>query len=68
MIDSRNCLSNLKEKDFNLLLYIYSGFSAKAIALFTHDKISNVYNRKTRLKIKIEALNTPLKEKFLKFF
>lgn len=68
MIDSRNCLSNLKEKDFNLLLYIYSGFSAKAIALFTHDKISNVYNRKARLKIKIEALNTPLKEKFLKFF
>ena len=68
MIDSRNCLSNLKEKDFNLLLYIYSGFSAKAIALFTHDKISNVYNRKARLKIKIEALNSPLKENFLKFF
>lgn len=49
----RDQIPGLGEKDIALLLYICSGFSPRAVCLFTDDKVENYYNRKSRLKSKI---------------
>lgn len=54
MVRIREQIPELTEKDIKLLLYIYSGFSSRAVCLFTKDKIDNYYNRKSRLKTKIK--------------
>lgn len=46
-------IPELTKKDVTFLIYLYSGFSPRAICLFTDMKIKNFYNRKTRLKDKI---------------
>ncbi|MCM1151978.1 MAG: hypothetical protein NC322_08075 [Alistipes senegalensis] len=61
----REELPTLKETDFQLLCYFYAGFSFRAISIFTKDKIENIYNRKSRLRAKIAASNTPNKNFFL---
>ena len=54
MVRIREQIPELTEKDIKLLLYIYSGFSSRAVCLFTKDKIENYYNRKSRLKTKMK--------------
>lgn len=61
----REELPQLSEKEFDLLLYIYAGFSTSAIALFTDDKPNNVYLRKSRLKNKIAKSAAPSRKTFI---
>lgn len=56
---AREEMTQLSEREFDLLLYIYAGFSVVVIALFTDDKPNNIYLRKNRLKNKILKLATP---------
>lgn len=48
-----------------LFLYFGSGFSARAVGIFTGLKKSSVYSRRRQLKQNIEKSETPYKEKFL---
>lgn len=48
-----------------LFLYFSSGFSAKAVGIFTKLKKSSVYSRRRRLREKIEHSSTPYRDEFL---
>ncbi len=55
----RREMPELKEKDFKLACYLFAGFSNRVICVFTGDRIENVYKRKSRLKARIAASDTP---------
>lgn len=55
----RKDMPELKEKDFKLACYLFAGFSNRIICIFMGDSIENIYKRKSRLKAKIAASNTP---------
>lgn len=48
-----------------LFLYFASGFSAKAVGIFTKLKKSSVYTRRRRLRERIEQSDTHFREEFL---
>ena len=54
----RESMPEFSEMDYRLLCFLYAGFSAKAISVFTGDSIGNIYMRKSRLKSKISQSNT----------
>lgn len=64
MAQLREDMPELKEKDFKLACYLFAGFSNRIICVFTGDTIENVYKRKSRLKAKIAASNTPSRHAF----
>lgn len=55
----------LKQADIDFLTYIYAGFSSHAVCLFTDIRIKNFYNKRTRLRNRIEAANPPSKILFI---
>ncbi|MDE6263545.1 MAG: hypothetical protein K2M11_00220 [Paramuribaculum sp.] len=57
-------IPTLTKNDITFLIYLYSGFSPRAICLFTDIKIKNFYNRKSRLKDKILESGAPDCEEF----
>lgn len=63
----RESMPEFSEMDFRLLCFIYAGFSAKAISVFTADSIGNIYMRKSRLKARISNSNAEKKELILKY-
>lgn len=58
----------LKESDRRLLCYIFCGFSPQIISLFTHETIENVYARKSRLKSRVKASDSPHRDFLLELF
>ena len=59
-------LPNLKEADYLLFVYSILKFSIPAISyLLKEDKVDAIYNRKARLKNKINQLQTDKKERYL---
>ncbi len=60
----RTQIPSLTKNDITFLTYLYSGFSPRAICLFTDIKIKNFYNRKARLKDKILESGAPDSEEF----
>lgn len=58
-------LPELPYNDTVLLCYIYAGFSAKAIHLFTKNSISNIYSRKSRLREHIKQSDAPHRQQLL---
>lgn len=58
-------LPELPYDDTVLLCYIYAGFSAKAIHLFTKNSISNIYSRKSRLRDYIKQSDAPHRQQLL---
>ena len=60
----RKDMPELKEKDFKLACYLFAGFSNRIICIFMGDSIENIYKRKSRLKAKIAASNTPSRGTF----
>ncbi len=59
---------NLKEEDYRLFLYLVLGFTPRTISILTGHKITVLYNKKSRLKAKIEKSDQVEKEIFLRFF
>lgn len=49
----KNEFPEMKESDYTLYLYAVAGFSSRAISIFIGEKLEVVYNRKSRLKQKI---------------
>ncbi len=59
---TREEMPQFSEMDYRLLCFLYAGFSAKAISIFTGDSIGNIYMRKSRLKSKISESDSPNRE------
>lgn len=65
MLRLRRNFPKMKEADYRLLCYIFGGFSPQVISLFMHDSVANVYARKSRIKARIKASDTPDRELFV---
>lgn len=61
----RETFPEIKESDYILYLYSVAGFSARAISIFINEKLEVVYNRKSRLKQKINRSTSAEKDKFI---
>jgi DNA-binding NarL/FixJ family response regulator len=61
----RTGLPALTDKDISLLTLFFAGFSAKSICLVMNWQVANFYNRKRRIREKIEASDVPHRERFL---
>lgn len=57
-------LPDISEKERTLLIYLYSGLSARAICILTDIQIKNFYMRRQRLKAKILNSSAPDKDEF----
>lgn len=62
----RTQFPKFKPADIDLLCYIYAGFSAQIISVITGDSVSNIYNRKSRLKARIAASDSLEKDFFIR--
>ena len=65
MVKFNQSFPHYSRLDINLFMYIVLGFSARAISIFLNEKIDVVYNRKSRLKQKIQKSDVLNKECFL---
>lgn len=57
-------LPTLSASDRTLLVYLFSGFSARTICVLSDEEIKTFYMRRYRLKNKILASEAPDKELF----
>ena len=57
-------LPDLSSKERTLLLYLYSGLSARTICILTDIQVKNFYMRRQRLKSKINSSDAPDREEF----
>ncbi|MBQ8629745.1 MAG: tetratricopeptide repeat protein [Prevotella sp.] len=67
MIRFRETFPEMKESDCILYLYSVAGFSSRAISIFINEKLEVVYNRKSRLKQKINRRLTQENNIFTQF-
>ena len=58
----------LSLSQYKLALYLFSGFSLKAISIFTDTDIKNLYVYKSRLKSTIVKSEASLKGRYLEYF
>ena len=65
LTDIRTELPALTDKDISLLTLFFAGFSAKSICLVMNWQVANFYNRKRRIREKIEASDVPHRERFI---
>ncbi|EJX10282.1 tetratricopeptide repeat protein [gut metagenome] len=64
----RSDFPNMKEADLRLLCYGFVGFSPQIISLFMKDSIANIYARKSRIKTRIKASDSPNKDLYMSLF
>lgn len=67
LMDRFSSLDNISKEDYNLFLYLASGFSIKAVGIFLDLKKSSVYSKRRRLREKIEASGHPDATEFLAY-
>lgn len=65
MTKIRTQLPGLTDVEMTLLIYLYSGLSARTICILTDIQLKNFYMRRMRLKSKILASDAPDKELFV---
>lgn len=61
----RREIPQLGENELRFLVFIYAGFSSKAISIFMQESVGNVYTKKSRIKGIISRADTPSKEAFI---
>lgn len=61
-------ITTINNNELILFLYLCAQFSPRVITLFMSDKLENIYNKKSRLKRKIQNSNATDKEEFLRLF
>ena len=64
LVDFKREFPDIKESDYVLYLYVVAGFSSRAISIFIGEKLEVIYNRKSRLKQKINRSDSLYKEIF----
>lgn len=67
MKKTREAMPKFNELDFRLLCFIYAGFSAKAISIFTGDSIGNIYMKKSRFKAKIMQSDSIYRDEIIRY-
>lgn len=65
MVQLRLEFPQMKENDIRMLCYIFGGFSPQVISLFMHNSVANIYARKSRIKARIKASDTPNRDRFV---
>ena len=65
MAKVRQQLPEMKTADLDFLIYLFAGFSPRAVCIFTDIKIKNFYNRRSRLKERILSSEAPDREWFV---
>lgn len=58
---------NLSNDEYKQICYHYAGFSPKFISLLMHQKYPTIYKRRSRIKDKISASNSSLKDELLAY-
>ena len=61
----RNDFPTLNNEIYKFATYSFSGFSPRAISILMNEKIENIYNKKSRLKNRIQKSVVPRKEEYL---
>ncbi|MDE6715596.1 MAG: hypothetical protein K2J74_03845 [Muribaculaceae bacterium] len=64
----RNDISLLKVEDYRLAVYLASNLSNRTIAVLMGENMNVIYKRKSRLKAKISAIDSPNKAQYLSIF
>lgn len=64
---TRTEMPKLKESDYLFFCYTYAGFSSRTISLLMQENIDTIYQHKSRWKKRIESLDIPDKELFLRY-
>lgn len=61
----RSQVTQLGEHELRFLVFVYAGFSSKAISIFMQESVGNVYTKKSRIKSMIMHSDSPDKEFFI---
>jgi len=56
---------NLSNDEYQQICFHYAGFSPKFIGLLMHQKYPTIYKRRSRIKDKISASNSPFKDELI---
>lgn len=56
LVRVRECYAEMKPEEYQLLVYIASGLSARAISLLLGETVEVVYKRKSRLKSRLKSV------------
>lgn len=64
--DFNNAFDDMAVQYKRVFLYVVIGFSDQTISVLLDERITNVYNRKSRIKAKIKESDYPEKDRFLK--
>lgn len=59
LVRLRQQIPTISANDLKFLIYLYAGFSPRAVCVFTDIKIKNFYNRRSRLRDRIIASDAP---------
>lgn len=58
----RSQIPQLGEQELRFMVFVYAGFSSKAISIFTQESVGNVYTKKSRIKSIILRSDAPDKD------
>lgn len=64
--DFNKAFNDMARQYKRVFLYVVIGFSDQTISVLMDERITNVYNRKSRIKAKIKESNYPEKNRFLR--
>lgn len=68
MVKFRQSFPGMKRVDMHFVILFFAGFSTKAICIICNQTLGNCYNKRQRLKNKIELSGSEYKSQFLEFF
>lgn len=65
MTDFRKGFPGLNADNYQFATYLFAGFSLRAISIIMNEKIENIYNKKSRLKNRVQNSDSPRREEYL---
>ena len=65
MTDFRKDFPGLHADIYQFATYLFAGFSLRAISIIMNEKIENIYNKKSRLKNRVQNSDSPRREEYL---
>jgi len=65
MADFRKDFPHLHTDIYQFATYLFAGFSLRAISIIMNEKIENIYNKKSRLKNRVQNSDSPRREEYL---
>ncbi|MDO4186215.1 MAG: hypothetical protein Q4D30_06995 [Bacteroidales bacterium] len=65
MADFRKDFPGLHADNYQFATYLFAGFSLRAFSIIMNEKIENIYNKKSRLKNRVQNSDSPRREEYL---